>query len=199
MSVSVLLRIGSREMTKELEDFNFKKVGQFDVSAIKAIVSDFEEEWLIDTSRQGTFETHKNTMSYFLYKADLKWNQSLPFFVETLVNNIELLDYVEGIVQDLEYLHKGTRGNVLLIKLLAGESIPEHADDGEYLDAARRHHLPIITSDETLFGVGGEKISMQEGDCWEINNSKPHYVINNSSLDRVHLLIDIVPTDRIFP
>lgn len=185
-------------MTKALESFNFKKIAQFDVSAIREIVADLEDEWLIDTSRQETFETHKHTLSYFLYKADLLWNKSLPFFVETNTENLELLDRVEDIVQDLEAIHNGVRGNVLLIKLLSGQSIPEHTDGGEYLNSTRRHHLPIITSSGTIFGVGGEELNMQDGECWEINNAKPHYVINNSDVDRVHLLIDIMPTERIF-
>lgn len=197
MNVNVLLRIGRKAMTKALEDFNFKKTGHYDVSAIKKIVSDFSEEWLVDTSRQENFETHKDTLSYFLYKADLQWNSSMPFFVETNTFNLELLDYVEGIVQDLEVIHNGFRGNVLLIKLLAGQNIPKHVDGGEYLNSARRHHLPIITSDGTMFGVGDSELNMQEGDCWEINNARTHYVTNNSEVDRVHLLIDIMPIDKI--
>lgn len=184
-------------MTKELENFNFRKTAHYDVSAIKSIVQGFDEEWFIDTSRQESFKTHQHTLSYFLYKADLLWDKSKLFFVETNIENMELLDYVEGIVQDLEAIHNGKRGNVLLIKLLAGQNIPEHSDGGYYLDSARRHHLPIVTSSGTIFGVGGEELNMQEGECWEINNAKPHYVTNNSAVDRVHLLIDIMPTDRI--
>lgn len=44
-----------------------------------------------------------------------------------------------------------------------------------------------------FFGVGDEKINMKSGECWEINNSRTHFVDNNSETDRVHLLIDIMP------
>lgn len=183
-------------MTKELENFNFKKIADFNVSKIKSLVETFDEEWLLDTSRQEKFETHKHTLSYFIYKADLYWQKGTPFFVETNVENLELLDLVEGIVQDLEAIHNGIRGNVLLIKLLAGQDIPEHVDSGDYLTATRRHHLPIITSPDTIFGVGIDRLNMQEGECWEINNTRTHYVNNNSLVDRVHLLIDIMPLEE---
>jgi aspartyl/asparaginyl beta-hydroxylase (cupin superfamily) len=44
-----------------------------------------------------------------------------------------------------------------------------------------------------VFGVGDEEINMAVGDCWEINNSKIHYVNNYSEVDRIHLLVDILP------
>jgi hypothetical protein len=183
-------------MTKELELFNFKKIADFNVDRLKTLVESLDAEWLLDTSRQESFETHKHTLSYFIYKADLLWKKGSPFFVETNVANMELLDAVEGIVQDLEAFHNGTRGNVLLIKLLAGQDIPEHVDSGDYLTTTRRHHLPIVTSPGTIFGVGIEELNMQEGECWEINNTRTHYVQNNSEIDRVHLLIDIMPLEE---
>jgi hypothetical protein len=38
---------------------------------------------------------------------------------------------------------------------------------------------------------------MGTGECWEINNSRIHYVNNGSKIDRVHLLIDIMPNKEI--
>ena len=86
---------------------------------------------------------------------------------------------------------------VLLIKLKAKKNISIHFDSGDYLMSCRRNHIPIITSDNVFFGVGNEKIVMQAGECWEINNSRPHFVENNSEIDRVHLLIDIMPKSEL--
>ena len=38
---------------------------------------------------------------------------------------------------------------------------------------------------------------MLEGECWEINNTRLHAVENNSKIDRIHLLIDIMPNIEI--
>jgi hypothetical protein len=48
-----------------------------------------------------------------------------------------------------------------------------------------------------FFGVGEDSVPMQEGECWEINNSRTHWVENNSPVDRVHLLVDIMPNDEL--
>jgi hypothetical protein len=183
--------------SKQDEPFNFRKWGFFEVEEIKALVNKFSDEWLIDTSRQETYEVHRSTNSYFLYQTDLNWEPSESFIVTKHDIAPELEDLVEPIISELEGLHDGQRGNVLFIKLKAGQSIASHQDGGYYLDAARRHHIAIVTSSGTRFGVGDEEISMAQGDVWEINNSRLHYVNNSSDTDRVHLLIDILPNSKL--
>lgn len=180
-------------MNKISQNFNFNRYSDYDVSLIKDHIDRFSDEWFIDTSRQNDYANHKDTTSYFIYKTDLNWNVKQDFITETKSNDQVLLDLVEPIIKDLEKLHNGVRGNVLLIKLKANHNIPKHADDGDYLVLSRRHHIPIVTSEDTWFGVGSEKVNMAVGECWEINNTRFHEVQNNSNIDRVHLLIDIMP------
>ena len=184
-------------MSKLTEDFDFIKHRVYDIDSIKNYVSSFFDEWFLDTSRQNTFETHKDTMSYFLYKANLDWQKNEIFFVSKETNDKNLLMLVEPIINDLEKIHDGLRGNVLFIKLKAMHNIREHKDEGSYLVSSRRHHIPIVTSNQTIFGVGSKKINMAIGECWEINNTRPHSVENTSSTDRIHLLVDIMPNKEI--
>ena len=180
-------------MTKLSEDFNFYKIRIYNTEPIKKYIANFIDEWFIDTSRQDTFDAHKYTNSYFIYKTNLGWKNSDPFIVNQITNDSKLLSMINPIIEDLENKHNGIRGNVLLIKLKAGQNISSHQDSGSYLVSSRRHHIPIITSDNTWFTVGSEKINMAVGECWEINNTRFHSVENNSNIDRIHLLIDIMP------
>lgn len=184
-------------MNKISEGFNFNRYLNYDTSLIKNHVDQFSNEWFIDTSRQNEYHTHKDTTSYFIYKSDLGWSVGEDFKTEQKSNDTTLIDLVEPIIKDLENLHKGVRGNVLLIKLKAKHNIPKHADDGDYLVLSRRHHIPIVTSQDTWFAVGSEKVNMGVGECWEINNTRFHSVENNSDIDRIHLLIDIMPKSEI--
>jgi aspartyl/asparaginyl beta-hydroxylase (cupin superfamily) len=61
--------------------------------------------------------------------------------------------------------------------------------------AVRRCHIPLITNDDIKFTVGDHTMSLKQGECWEINNSKIHEVKNLSNYDRVHILIDIIPNE----
>lgn len=184
-------------MSKVSEDFNFKNYSTYNIDSIKLHIEKLVDEWFIDTSRQDQYHTHKDTNSYFMYQSDLKWNKGNEFKSLVKTNDTELLELIEPIIKNLEEKHNGKRGNVLFIKLKAKHNIPKHFDDGDYLVYSRRHHVPIITAKETLFSVGLEKINMLAGECWEINNTRFHSVENDSEIDRIHLLIDIMPNNEI--
>ena len=59
---------------------------------------------------------------------------------------------------------------------------------------SRRIHIPLVTTDNVDFTVGGEQRAMREGELWEINNAREHSVVNRGVERRVHLIIDWVPT-----
>jgi hypothetical protein len=181
-------------MTKINEDLNLKYYTTYDVSKLKEYVLGITDEWFIDTLKQQRFEVHKHTLSYFVYRHKMGWQPPQPFKSELKVSDQKLVDLIEPMIKDLEKIHDGVRGNVVIIKLMSGKDIGEHIDDGFYLVNTRRHHIPIITSEETTFTVSKDTVNMAEGECWEINNAKLHSVNNSKSkIDRVHLVIDIVP------
>lgn len=184
-------------MRKAQEDFNLRKHAEYDISKVKEYVSNFSDEWFIDTTRQKMSLTHKDTNTYYVYKNNLQWKHGQPFLTQKISNDEVLLEMLEPIISDLEKIYDGVRANVLLIKLKAKESIPLHEDSGDYLMLSRRNHIPIITTGDVVFGVGGDRINMKAGECWEINNFRFHWVDNNSEIDRVHLLIDIMPNEEL--
>lgn len=184
-------------MRKTLEDFNFKKHNSYNVKEISEYIDGFSTEWFMNTSRQDNYYVHKDTNSYFAYTANLQWKSGDEFVVKQTSTNKKLLELLEPIISDLEKIHDGVRGMVLLIKLKAGQDIAPHFDAGDYLMLSRRNHIPVVTSDSVFFGVGDDRVKMGTGECWEINNSRTHYVNNGSEIDRVHLLIDIMPNTEI--
>ena len=185
-------------MRKSEEDFNVKKHAEYDVSELHDYVNNFSDEWLLDTSRQNRPNTpHTQTNTYYIYTSSIHWKHKEKFVTNQISQDEKLLQLVEPIVTDLERIHNGVRGNVLLIKLKAKEDVAMHEDTGDYLMMSRRNHVPIITTGDVVFGVGSERISMKTGECWEINNYRFHWVDNNSEIDRVHLLIDIMPYEII--
>lgn len=83
-----------------------------------------------------------------------------------------------------------------LLRLSAGSSIREHRDFKlGYEDGVMRVHIPIITSPDVEFFLEGQKVSMQVGECWYLNVNLPHRVDNQSTIDRIHLVIDCIVDD----
>ena len=181
---------------KELEDFNFRFNKSYDVDCIADAVQKFSSEWLINQSRQnmvylGRANPHAHTQTFTVQDHSIHWDFGTK--IETVVKDQNIFDLVLPIVKDLELTYSGTSGRILLINLESNQEVPEHTDKGDYLSTVKRFHIPIITNDNVYYTVNGETINMKQGECWEINNLKPHSVLNNSNIDRVHLLVDIFP------
>lgn len=184
-------------MDKSKEPFTFKNHGTYDIEPIKGIISSFTDEWFQNTERQATFKEHKTTLTYFLAWYPLSWNPGEPY-VGTISNpESKLWPHVLPLIQGLEKLHDGRVGRVILPKLEANTAITKHTDQGGYLSVVRRHHIAVITDPKVKFIVGQDEKYLEPGVIWEINNMKMHRVINDSSIDRVHLLIDIIPNKAI--
>ena len=64
-----------------------------------------------------------------------------------------------------------------------------------------RLHIPIITHDTVMMTSwlpsGIAEFHMAKGECWWLDVSLPHKVVNKSHIDRVHLVVDIFNNDTI--
>ena len=92
------------------------------------------------------------------------------------------------------------------MKIKANSGIGKHSDridkdfgleDGNIV----RFHVPIRTNDQVEFCLweGKEKSVnyLEEGHYYYVDVRAPHAVINNSDVDRIHLVIDVYVNDEI--
>jgi quercetin dioxygenase-like cupin family protein len=82
-------------------------------------------------------------------------------------------------------------GRVLINRLKPGGTIFSHTDPPLFTQYWSRYHIVLQSSPGCVFKVGEEQVQMRTGELWWFDNGKPHEVVNNSSLDRIHLIIDI--------
>ena len=104
-------------------------------------------------------------------------------------------NYFKKIIQELNtevYL-------VRLMKLKARGVITPHNDGIVLFDRNKviRCHLPIVTNKNVRFGIANANYYMRPGNLWYTRVDKDHWVKNNSDQDRIHLVIDIRPTNNI--
>lgn len=181
---------------KENENFNYRFFGNFNVDSLVNHINNFNSEWLMYTERQNALygdrrNPHVYTNTYIIQDHPLTWTFGSK--INSMPKDQNVMSIISDIVKDLEDEVVGKAARILLVKLSAGRDVNEHIDSGDYLSTVRRYHIPIITNDKVFYTVNSETINMKKGECWEINNLKPHSVLNNSEKDRVHLLIDILP------
>lgn len=108
---------------------------------------------------------------------------------------LEKSEYLRGI---LEIFDKHTEVRLVrLLRLAPNAVVHEHTDPSLGLDVSEsviRLTIPIMNQ-ESSFLLNGVKVNMEPGDCWYLNLTNPHKVINKGKQERVNLTIDIVPND----
>lgn len=86
--------------------------------------------------------------------------------------------------------------SVRIMRLGPGSEIKEHTDDGlDFEEGAVRLHIPIQTHADVEFYLNGERVIMEEGECWYLRFMDPHRVLNKSEQDRIHIVIDTTVND----
>lgn len=169
--------------------FNFKFLGNYDITNIKNIVSSFtENDWLQYTKRQEIYEAHKQTLcipvlfDLMYYNRIGEKTNYYSFFkeeIELITNHINKSKNKKGFIIRFE-----------IVKMPAKTSIPTHKDNSPSLVEHSRVHLPIQTATDVYFKINDEEKNLKEGEMWEINNIDIHSVTNNSSIDRIHIIVD---------
>jgi quercetin dioxygenase-like cupin family protein len=91
---------------------------------------------------------------------------------------------------------------VRLLSLAPGSAIKPHRDPGcGYHEGSFRIHIPIVTNPEVYFTIEEEKLQLKAGECWYMNFSATHSIVNTGHTSRVHLVMDGIRnswTDRLF-
>jgi aspartyl/asparaginyl beta-hydroxylase (cupin superfamily) len=178
-------------------DSNLLLHGHADVSEIAKHVAGYSvHKWNEWEFRQKTFGiTTKYTRTIPFLWTD---NQDLFFERQYIANRDDpIYECIAQIVARLEAQFEGVATKVMLVKLFAGEKISVHVDGAPLLVDVHRCHIPIVTNDKVVFKINDGKYYLEKGSIYEINNVVPHGVDNNSDVDRVHLMVDIVSNTRL--
>lgn len=165
---------------KAAQPFDFKFLGNIDITSILKNLSTFtEEQWNQHTTKNPNY---KSVSSILWVKNDLKTG----LVAEKILTNVKEL------LQPIYKKHYGEGDfiRVLIPKLKPGGSIPIHRDSGNSLMEVKRTHIPLITNENVFFKVGNTTKNLKVGEVWEINNAREHTVNNNSDEHRIHLIVD---------
>ena len=81
---------------------------------------------------------------------------------------------------------------VLITRIPPGAGIALHTDDGWHVDYTEKFYVSVQSAPGSVFGCttegGTECIEPNPGDIWLFDNRKPHFVQNDSPIDRITLI-----------
>lgn len=177
------------------EEWGFVELGEVNVSAIQQELLGYQEEWLKDTSRQEFYETHESTFAFEVMS--LPYGHNLEKAGVCTIKRKMLLqtaqDELASLISFLEDLSKGKVVRAEFINMKPNSRVRFHKDRSDLLYVSRRFHVPIKTNDQVFFLSEKEYKNLKQGNLYELNNIKYHSVLNQSSENRIHLIIDVLP------
>jgi len=103
--------------------------------------------------------------------------------------NEQVVPLATDIIED-NYTPGGRVLRAMIAKLIAGGTIHPHVDAHPSFSVGHRIHVPLQTNDEVQFIVDDERVIMEEGKAYELNNLLNHGVYNGGKEDRIHLIFD---------
>lgn len=110
------------------------------------------------------------------------------------------LPEVRQLVMNLFQFVGGTRlGRVIINRVKPGGRIYKHADRLAHANYWHRHHICIQSAPGVTFTAGDESVWIAPGQAYWFDNGKggpdddrpQHEVVNQSEVDRIHIVIDV--------
>lgn len=96
------------------------------------------------------------------------------------------------IIFDLMAKVEGERlGRVMINRLQCGGRVFPHADTPVHANYWDRYHIVLQSSPGCQFRCAEETVYMPPGQIWWFQNALEHEVVNNGSIERIHMIVDI--------
>lgn len=103
---------------------------------------------------------------------------------------------VKKVCLELMFAVEGERlGGIFITKLPPGGKIDKHTDDGWHAAYYDKFYVPILNKPGAKFCFEDGDINPDLGDAWWFDNSKTHWVENNTDSDRIAMIV-CIRTDK---
>ena len=153
--------------------------------------------WRENLVRQESFDVHKQTESVVLLFIEVdEWPRIV---VKRETGWQHLGNLAMPLVEQVVEAHFDTGGVIaraLIARVGPGARIMPHTDTHPSFHCSHRVHIPLATNPRVRFTIAGKPYTLEEGHAYEINNQKPHSVMNNGRNGRIHFIFDYLPPGR---
>lgn len=185
---------------------NFQNISVADVTPLVLAIKRRPDLWKEDTFLrdypQGPFGEIESIMLRFPEKRVFEQESELEKYKrgESQFDQHESVNYpafsilheARPLVFGLMSLVQGERlGRVMINKIAPGGRIYPHEDTPEHTDYYTRFHIILQSAAGCYITSGDEQWEMRTGDVFWFNNKLMHEVVNNSSVERISMVIDI--------
>lgn len=183
-----LAHIQNKEATYFSKYFNF---AEYKYSDLYLNEIDYD---LINSSSNEEFVTKRSRVKVLTNKDLLKLQNNSELIFKPTLKEFLKNTYIEEIYNDLSRRFSGGAGRIKIGYMAKNSIIKEHIDGDSSL--ILKVHIPLVTDSEIKFHVRNKKevevFNMPaDGSAFLLNVGLPHWVENNSNIDRYHLIINV--------
>lgn len=180
---------------------SFKRVASgFDPAPLLARLAAQPDLWQV-----GARETYPGSAHQQAQSIMVRWVPQAED-LNAVLNHAESIDYPaaqqlmpevgEAVMSVLERVGViGELGHVMLTRIPPGAEVAAHMDEGIYADLYDRFHLCLKGDGGNTFECGAETYHPEPGEIFWFNHKRPHGVKNAGSVERIHLIVDVMAPD----
>jgi len=169
-------------------------LGPVDSDALSlAVLRQGADAWRENEARQRAYDVHHQTESIVLAFCDDAWPDVTVRREAGWPRLAAEAEPVMRAILDRAYPPGGTILRAMAAKLKPGARIMPHIDHLPSFRAAHRIHVPLTDNPRVRFTVDGLPCPMRPGRAIEINNQRPHSVLNDGASDRISFIFDYLP------
>lgn len=164
---------------------------EFNIEKTIREITDIDPGYWVEHFNRGNYVGGWSILPLRSIDGEIRHIYSDPNRVNDFEDTIHLkgMPYTQSIIQSF----KCQMTSVRFMNLKAGARIKEHRDHQLGLeDGEARLHIPITTDEQVEFVLNGQVVGMSPGETWYLNFNLPHRVENNSTKDRIHLVMDCI-------
>jgi hypothetical protein len=161
----------------------------------EAILNQDDIAWDEDDQRQVDYDVHRQTKSIVMLFASPSWPRVTITREKGWDRIADVASPIMAEIVERFYPPGGTIIRAVAAKLAAGGSITPHRDSLKSFAYGHRIHIPVTTNKLVRFMIDGRPYRFEIGHVYEINNQKPHSVMNAGKEDRINFIFDYVPAD----
>lgn len=171
-----------------------KVVGEIPKEYITNFLSVIEEsDWFVDDYRNN-LKKMVSTNSIPLMHSYLCGTDESMKTIRTIEKRKLYSKYEHVLLPIIEHLKKFYEFKfyaAFVARLNPRSTIGMHGDRGKFLELCHRVHVPLKSNNQVEYIIEDKKYYWQPGFVYEFDNIRPHMVVNKSSEERIHLVINL--------
>lgn len=134
------------------------------------------------------------SIALFAANGDMKNDKLIQDVEYKKTSALSFAPHLEALIDKIP----GKKKRVRLLSLPSKAKIYEHFDSTDSMDReTSRLHMPIITHNDVIFLINNQRVYWTPGNIYYGDFSFPHSVINNSNINRIHLVIDVINNNQL--